>query len=353
MATKETSTFSHLLLDWYDQHGRHNLPWQQTKDPYGIWISEIMLQQTQVSSVIPYYQRFMARFPDTQTLAKASLDEVLSLWSGLGYYARGRYLHKSARIICREYGNRFPDNRNELIALPGIGKSTAHAILAFAFDQCLPILDGNVKRVLCRVHAIEGWPGIKSVENKLWELAENYTPSERIGDYTQAIMDLGSSICARKPQCQECPIQGMCLAFKMGAQTTYPSAKPKKDRPIKSTTMVLIKDAHDQVLLYQRPPVGIWGGLWAFPECSNKDINSWAKSELGLNIRTKSAWPELRHQFSHFELRIKPVPAQLMGRNNGVMEGEGWVWYKLRQPSERGLATPIKKLLEQLAGESL
>lgn len=346
------TTFTNTLLDWFDQHGRHDLPWQQTRSPYFTWLSEIMLQQTQVATVIPYFENFTSTFPTVNDLAQASLDEVLHLWTGLGYYARGRNLHKSAQIISTDYAGQFPTNFDCVIELPGIGRSTAGAILAQALGQRHPILDGNVKRVLTRLHAVEGWPGQKNVENQLWVLAEKYTPHARLADYTQAIMDLGATLCTRKPYCDNCPFQVDCQAYQLGTPTAFPTSKPRKTLPVRSTHMLLLENEHGQVLLQQRPPTGIWGSLWSLPECPvETDISDWCRDQLGLVVEQVQAGKLLRHTFSHFHLDIHPVHASLKDHTDSVMEPNSTVWYNSAQPDARGLPTPVKRLLEGLTNQ--
>ena len=338
------------LLHWFDRHGRKDLPWQTVRDPYRIWVSEIMLQQTQVATVIPYYYRFLERFPDIASLACARLDEVLHLWTGLGYYARGRNLHKAAQTIVSDHGGKFPADLTTVCTLPGIGRSTAAAILAFAYGQRHPILDGNVKRVLTRYHALDGWPGKRDVELHLWQRAEQHTPITRIQDYTQAIMDLGATLCRRgQPQCARCPLAATCRAHAQGNAAAYPTPKPRKALPQKHTGMIMIRDQHGHVLLQQRPPAGIWGGLWGFPECNpDSDAGAWCRETLGIAVAIETPWPSLRHSFTHFHLHITPIPARLLGASGKIMEPEGAVWYNLSLPDARGLAAPVKNLLEQL-----
>lgn len=343
--------FSTALLTWFDQHGRHDLPWQQSRTAYRVWISEIMLQQTQVTTVIPYFQRFMHAFPTLNHLAQAPIDAVLHLWSGLGYYARARNLHRAAQQIAQHHGGEFPRDFDAVTALPGIGRSTAGAILAQAFDQHVPILDGNVKRVLTRYHAIAGWPGQKTVENQLWEYAVRYTPAQRVADYTQAIMDLGATLCTRSaPRCVDCPVQVSCLAHNQSQVSAYPQRKPRKTLPVRHTRMLLL--SHDQVhlLMQHRPPVGIWGGLWSFPECpAEQDLHHWCQSQLQITIESTKTLPILRHSFSHFHLDIEPVHAQVAGHAMGVMDSEQLIWYNTQQPDARGLPTPVQTLLTQWA----
>jgi len=342
--------FSKRLLAWFDRHGRKELPWKQDPSPYRVWVSEIMLQQTQVATVIPYFERFMQRFPDVRTLAEAQLDEVLHLWTGLGYYARARNLHKAAQTVLNEYGGDFPETFERIVALPGIGRSTAAAILAQALDQRHAILDGNVKRVLSRLHAVEGWPGDKAVEAELWQLAEAYTPRARVADYTQAIMDLGATLCRRgRPDCAACPFEHDCQARLQGCQAQLPHSRPKKDKPIRATRMLLLLNEDGEVLLQQRPPSGIWGGLWSLPECEpGTRVKPWVKRQLGLEVTDSTALPALRHTFSHFHLDIEPLLAKTRPTGDTVMEDGASVWYNTRQPDERGLAAPVVKLLQQL-----
>jgi A/G-specific adenine glycosylase len=340
------------LLRWYDRHGRKDLPWKRHDDPYRVWLSEIMLQQTQVATVIPYFARFAKRFPTVAALARADVNAVLHQWSGLGYYARARNLHRAARIIVREHGGRIPREFDAVASLPGIGRSTAGAILAQAYGQRHPILDGNVKRVLARYHAInEPLAGI-AIERRLWELAERHTPRTRAADYTQAIMDLGATICRRtQPLCAKCPVRGGCAAFARGTPESFPLRRERKPVPTRSVKMLLIRDARGRVLLQRRPPVGLWGGLWGLPECRARDVRAWSRSTLGLDIEPQPPLPRLRHSFSHFHLNIQPIPARLAGAGNEAMEGGETVWYNCRQPDERGLAAPVKRLLDQLRGD--
>lgn len=348
---KSTNAFSRRLLAWFDRHGRHDLPWQVDRNPYRVWVSEIMLQQTQVNTVIPYFERFMAHFPTIKHLARASLDEVLHLWTGLGYYARARNLHKAAQLLAANHQGRFPDDFAKVVALPGIGRSTAGAILAQSLGQRHAILDGNVKRVLCRLHAIEGWPGLKEVEQQLWQLAENYTPTTRLADYTQAIMDLGATVCRRgRPHCDSCPVSTDCQALQQNSISRYPAAKPKKTLPVRQTRMLVLQNRQGRFLLQQRPPSGIWGGLWSFPECPlESDINEWCAKNLGLQIGAVRQQDVLRHTFSHFHLDIHPIRATLKDHTHQVMEAAATVWYNTRQPDALGLPGPVKQLLEQLA----
>lgn len=345
------NAFAQALLTWHKKHGRHDLPWQENTTAYRVWISEIMLQQTQVATVIPYYLRFMKTFPTLKDLANAELDEVLHLWTGLGYYARARNLHRSAVVIVNDYACKFPSDLETVISLPGIGRSTASAILAISDDQHHAILDGNVKRVLSRFFTIEGWPGQKKIEQQLWQHAEALTPKNNTAQYTQAIMDLGATLCTRtKASCEECPLRSHCLAFKNNTVNQFPTSKPKKTIPVKSTIMLLLRDAQNQVLLQQRPPSGIWGGLWSFPEANCKAtaaaLLKWTQNQLNLTINNIVFEKPLRHTFSHFHLDITPVYASVIGELDTIMEQAESVWYNTSQPDARGLAAPVKKLLD-------
>lgn len=342
-------SISRRLLAWYGRHGRKTLPWKRKTDPYLIWVSEIMLQQTQVSTVIPYFQSFITRFPNLQSLARSKLDHVLHLWTGLGYYARARNLQRAAQIIVREHQGVFPRTFEAVMDLPGIGRSTAGAILALAFGQRHAILDGNVKRVLARYHAIDTPLNIRKTEEHLWLLAERHTPRTRVADYTQAIMDLGATVCTRtRPQCQVCPLRKNCDAYRLGAPQHYPVRVAARTTPIKATHMLMIRDQRGHVLLQRRPPTGLWGGLWGFPECVDGNARQWCRKTLGLDIKTETPWTVLRHSFSHFHLDITPIPARMLGGTDQAMENAETVWYNVRRPDQRGLSAPVKRLLEQI-----
>jgi A/G-specific adenine glycosylase len=342
--------FAAALLEWFDAHGRKDLPWQRDPTPYRVWVSEIMLQQTQVQTVIPFYERFMARFPDVRALAGAPLDDVLSLWAGLGYYARARNLHAAAVRVCRDHGGRFPDAIEGLAALPGIGRSTAGAILALAHGQRHPILDGNVKRVLARRFAIEGWPGEPAVQRELWQIAERLVPARRTAAYTQALMDLGATICTRgRPRCGDCPLQQSCAARAARRTDALPAPRPKKDLPLRHTTMLLLCNDGGEVLLERRPASGIWGGLWSLPECpADADPARWCRERYGFEGARAGALPRLRHTFTHFRLDITPV--RLIGRiaEGRIMEAAETVWYKNDAGSPIGLPAPVRTLLHAL-----
>jgi len=338
---------SDRLLDWHKYHGRHDLPWQVRGDPYPVWVSEIMLQQTQVATVIPYFNQFMSQFPSIQSLADAELDRVLHLWSGLGYYARARNLHKTAKIITEELCGNFPEEISELIALPGIGKSTAGAILAQSFGQRHPILDGNVKRVLSRYYRLEGWPGHRQAEKKLWQLSDENTPSRNVADYTQAIMDLGATVCTRSnPACSQCPWKNTCQSLLNNEVSIYPHKRPKKTLPVKTTRFLLLKNNQGAIYLTQRPPSGIWGGLWCLPELHHETDTEWCIKNFPANIVTEQPLPAVRHTFSHYHLDFTVIPATVKGNHpDRIMETAPAVWYNPAQPAELGLAAPIKKII--------
>ncbi len=344
-----TIPFAHALLHWFDQHGRHDLPWQHPRTPYRVWVSEIMLQQTQVATVIPYFTRFMSSFADIPSLAQAEEDALMQHWSGLGYYARARNLHRAARQIMDIHAGHFPTNMDEALALPGIGRSTAAAILAQACGQRHAILDGNVKRVLTRLYAIEGWPGQKSVENQLWALSEKLTPHERPADYTQAIMDFGATLCRRRrPRCSDCPIADNCQAYQQDQVARYPSPKPRKTLPVKTTRMLLLNNEQNQTLLLKRPPSGIWGSLWSLPECGHDaDIAGFCRNKLGIEAENPKTGPLLRHTFSHYHLDITPISARARPINQAVMASDERVWYNSGQSDYLGLPAPVKQLLAQ------
>jgi len=308
------------------------------------------LQQTQVATVLSYYQRFMARFPSLEVLAAADLDRVLELWSGLGYYARARNLHRAAVQVVTDYGGEMPTDVEQLQALPGIGRSTAAAIMALAHNRRHAILDGNVKRVLSRVHALPGWAGRSAVSRQLWQLSEEATPSERVADYTQAIMDLGAGLCRRtRPQCGECPLAALCEARAAGNPAAYPGRRPKKSLPVRALNFLLIRDG-SRVLLQQRPPVGLWGALWSFPECRLDQVpEQWCSEHLGLEVEHRCTGETLRHSFSHFHLDITPWEGEVKNPSPVVMEAAASVWYKPGLPPPGGLAAPITLLLSRMA----
>lgn len=348
--------FKQRVTKWFKLHGRKDLPWQQNPTPYRVWISEIMLQQTQVNTVIPYYLKFMEKFATLESLAKATDDEVMALWSGLGYYSRARNLHKTALLISNDL-NSLPEDLDDLVALPGIGKSTAGAILALSMDKKAAILDGNVKRVLARYFQISGWPGEAGVLKKLWQLAEILTPDFSVKDhsvknYTQAMMDLGATICTRsKPACTSCPLSQSCLANKDGDQLNYPGKKKKKILPIKQQNYYLITNDNSEILMEKRPNTGIWGGLWTPLSCA-QDIHAngnkadgFLLEEFGIKISDPARLPEFRHTFSHFHLQITPIKAKLKGFT-GIHETK-LSWDSIENWLERGIPAAVRTMLLQ------
>jgi A/G-specific adenine glycosylase len=351
--------FADTLLRWFAVHGRHTLPWQQNPTPYRVWVSEIMLQQTQVSTVIPYYQRFMERFPDVHALADAPLDEVLHLWTGLGYYARGRNLHRSAQILSTQWRGEFPRTVAALCELPGIGRSTAGAILALGCGVRAPILDGNVKRVLCRFHGIEGWPDLPAVQKRLWVLAEQATPAQDYAAYTQAMMDLGATVCTRsRPTCQQCPLARGCQALTTARVAELPSRKPARTLPRRTVCMLMCRSPAADVMLEQRPPSGIWGGLWSFPEFAGvAEAQQFVADQWpGLALQ-QQVWPVLKHTFSHFQLQITPLLVHTPAALPGVMEAGRWLWYPAGPSAARpaanvGLAAPVLELLQRISADA-
>lgn len=344
--------FATRLLRWFDRHGRKNLPWQHKRTPYRVWISEIMLQQTQVASVIPYYARFMQRFPDLHSLAGAQLDEVLHLWTGLGYYARARNLHRAAQIIRDQHGGEFPLEIEAVQDLPGVGRSTAGAILALADGQRHAILDGNVKRVMARRFAVTGWTGQAAVVQQLWGHVERLTPASRCADYTQAIMDLGATVCMPKsPNCLACPVRKDCAACQEGKVSDYPQPKPRKPLPVRSCALMMITNTRGEVLLEQRPVRGIWGGLWSFPECPALHWKRWVRDQLPRQAAVALQWQPVRHTFTHFHLDLQPVHIRVPDSQTFSMVGPARVWYNTAHPDARGLAAPVKRLLEQLQSQ--
>lgn len=350
-----TKTFSSDLIRWYHQSGRFDLPWQKNKTAYRIWISEIMLQQTQVMTVIPYYEKFMTSFPSTKQLALADQDYVLSHWSGLGYYARARNLHKTAQIIHQEHKGRFPKTVEGLEALPGIGKSTAGAILSFAFELPTTICDGNVKRVLSRYFAIDLPKQSSKMTAMCWDLAEQLTPKTNTHFYNQAIMDLGATICTRtKPQCTSCPFHQSCKAYALGEPTKFPVSVKKAKRPTRKTYMLLLQNEQGQVLLEKRPPVGIWGGLWCFPQCDlDTDVNEWCLEKLGANIKQIEELDVMHHQFTHFKLEISPLLITFKTKKLKLMDTEQVFWYTLDSKLPGGICTPVSKLINFLTVEKI
>ncbi|WP_233862126.1 A/G-specific adenine glycosylase [Paraburkholderia adhaesiva] len=352
------ASFAPRLIEWQREHGRHDLPWQNTRDAYRIWLSEIMLQQTQVSTVIPYYARFLERFPTVEALAAAPLDDVMALWAGLGYYTRARNLHRCAQVVANEHGGRFPSTVDGLAELPGIGRSTAAAIASFAFGARATILDGNVKRVLARVFGVEGFPGEKRVENAMWALAGSIVPNASASDadvssYTQGLMDLGATLCVRgKPDCARCPFAADCVANTTGRQRELPAARPKKAVPTRRTWMLVLLDG-DAVMLEKRPPTGIWGGLWSLPEAADEAAVVGRAQSFGASGAVSSL-TSFSHTFTHFKLDIEPRVIEVARAANvtpalELADGET-AWVALREIDAFGVPAPVRKLLDGLRG---
>ena len=339
------------LLAWYDECGRKALPWQQDATPYRVWVSEIMLQQTQVQTVIPYFERFMARFPDVGTLAAAELDEVLHLWSGLGYYARARNLHKTANLIAQADG-RFPTTAAALEALPGIGRSTAGAVRALAMGRRAAILDGNVKRVLARFHGVSGPVASSATLRELWSHAEAHTPAQRTAAYTQAIMDLGALVCTRRaPRCPSCPLAERCVALTTQQVDEVPQGKRSKSKPVRRTRLFVITAPNRACLLERRPVNGIWGGLWSPPQRQPERSVEAVCAEFGISpsaIVLHRTAPVFRHSFTHFHLDIEPHYLRIKQQPTQVADGSGLMWYDPDQPAPVGLSAPAARLLAGL-----
>jgi A/G-specific adenine glycosylase len=335
------------VVAWQRQHGRHDLPWQNTTDAYRVWLSEVMLQQTQVATVIDYYQRFLDKFPTVDALASASSDEVLALWSGLGYYSRARNLHRCAQEVVSRFEGQFPQKQSDLMTLPGIGRSTAAAISAFAFGQSAAILDGNVKRVFCRVFGVVGYPGKSDIDKQLWIIAEREKPNGSVESYTQGLMDLGATLCQRsKPRCDECPLNTRCVAFEKKLQAELPTRKPKQQMPTKYATFFLDMKG-DAVLLERRPPTGIWGGLWCLPQLGA--ISNVKQAEENLPISNSKIRDDFEHSFTHFKMRAQVFerPKEINASRDSVGEPTQR-WVKFSELPEFGLPTPIKAYLTDL-----
>ena len=346
MAASEKNVFAESLLDWFAISGRKNLPWQKQPTPYRVWVSEVMLQQTQVVTVIDRFEAFITRFPTVNTLAEATMDEVLALWSGLGYYARGRNLHKAAAIVVQEYNGELPDTLEGMMALPGVGRSTAAAVLSLSRGQRQTILDGNVKRVLARCYTIDGWTGNAKIQQHLWALAEQLTPKHDVGAYNQAMMDLGATVCTRsKPRCDDCPVSHCCLTYRDSVQQDFPVPKPRKQLPVRQQHMAVISNSEGAVLLQQRPPMGIWGGLWSLPAFNSQAaLVEWLE-DRGWIFSLRNPWGKVRHSFTHFHLDIQPVPIQVHTMSL-VVEESSELWYKSGSLPV-GLPAPVSRLLEK------
>ena len=350
--TIDEAAFARDVLRWFRRYGRHDLPWQQNRDPYSIWVSEIMLQQTQVATVIPYYRRFIKRFPDIQRLARAKLDSVLDHWTGLGYYARARNLHRAAQLIEREHGGCFPDRFDEVVALPGIGRSTAGAILSFAHHQVLPILDGNVRRVLARAFAITGDTSGAKGQQVLWSIVERLLPRKgsAAAAFNQAMMDLGAMICVqRHPACDQCPLRRSCRALALGAVGQFPQGRPARARPVRKSRLLILQDPLGRVLLERRPAEGIWGGLWCFPQIDlESKPEAWCRRALGIRARLENPGAMISHGFTHFVLELYPSTLTVSRGAADKVVTSGRQWIDPGRPGRKGLAAPIKILLNQL-----
>ncbi len=342
-----SASFSNAMIAWYEQNGRKNLPWQLHRSPYHTWLSEVMLQQTQVATVIPYYERFTETFPDIHALANAKIDEVLHLWTGLGYYSRARNLHKCAQLISQQYQGKFPNTVEGLEALPGIGRSTAGAILSLSMDIPAPILDGNVKRVFCRYQCVEGWSGDSKVQKQLWHMADTLLPKKQVKEYNQSLMDLGANVCKRsKPLCEICPLAPQCQSYEQKSQHLFPQSKPRKSLPEKQAHMLMLQKADGSIYLEQRPPQGLWGGLWSLPEFSDMaELKRHCKQQK-LPVKSLQTLEPIKHTFSHFHLFIHPVLCHIEGEPARIANSNS-LWYQ-PHTHKLGLATPIKKLIKQV-----
>jgi len=340
------TAFADRLLGWYRQHGRHDLPWQLDASLYRTWVSEVMLQQTQVATVIPYYEKFMQRFPDIPALAMAPQDEVMRYWAGLGYYSRARNLHSAASVIAEKHGGEFPQSYDEVLALPGIGPSTAGAILAQALGQRHAILDGNVKRVLARHRAIEGWPGQSAVEKQLWTWAEKYTPKQDVAEYTQAIMDLGAMVCTRASvKCDVCPLTDDCIARQAERVAELPTRKPKKVLPVREKRFLIIRNDQGQYLMEKRPPTGIWGGLWSLPELAmEQPVEQVVQQNWQLKVNNYNDLSVFRHTFSHFHLDITPCEVSVTPAATAIADSQQYQW--CHDLSQLALAAPVAVILQ-------
>jgi A/G-specific adenine glycosylase len=348
LSAPQRRRFARQVIAWQQEYGRHGLPWQNNRDPYAIWLSEVMLQQTQVSAVIPYYERFLERFPSCFALAAAPLDEVMRLWSGLGYYSRARNLHRAARIIVERYGGEFPRSCAAIAELPGVGRSTAAAIAAFAFGARHALLDGNVKRVLSRVFAIEGDGTQAARERSLWSLAERLLPANGIEGYSQGLMDLGATVCLRRgAKCTRCPLVGDCVAYRSGRVDELPMVRARKALPQRDTVMLLLQH-NGAVLLEKRPPSGIWGALWSLPELAPQENPlTICRERFGVNSATLTELPSIDHGFTHFRLRIRPVRIDVSDLHRAVSE-PGRMWVPLAEAFGAALPVPVRRILRSL-----
>jgi A/G-specific adenine glycosylase len=344
--------FARRLLAWHVLHGRHDLPWQTDRSPYRIWISEVMLQQTQVGTVLPYFERFVASFPSVPALAAANLEDVLALWSGLGYYARARHLHVAAKLVCERYDGDLPSDFETLQTLPGIGRSTAAAILALASGRRHAILDGNVRRVLARHRGIDGWPGETAVAAELWGWAERFTPTTDVTRYTQAIMDLGATVCSRHtPQCASCPVSADCCAYLQGLTQELPKPRPRRSLPQREVVMALVRDPERRVLMERRSEQGIWGGLWSLPESADEQTcRGWLAERFGDSVHSIVPREPLMHVFTHFRLRITPLTAVVSSPPMRAMDGDRWLWYN-GNIHNCGMPAPVRRLIQDIVGD--
>lgn len=343
-----SATLATRLLHWFDQHGRKDLPWQHPRDAYRVWLSEVMLQQTQVATVIGYFERFIKALPTLRDLAAADEDTVLALWSGLGYYRRARFLHRAAQICAAQHGGELPRDFDALRALPGIGRSTAGAILAQAHGLRFAILDGNVKRVLTRYHGIHGHPGESAVEKQLWQHAEAHTPPTRVADYTQAIMDLGATLCVRsRPRCGDCPLAGDCIAYRDDLTVLLPSRKPGKTLPTRATVMLVLRDSQGRVLLERRGPQGVWSGLWSLPEAVDPD-GAWRIAQQHAQIDDAQTLAPFTHVFSHYRLNIEPLLFDRATAPRGIADNPQLRWCSAGELGALGLPAPVRTLLMQI-----
>ena len=352
MTASTNTTFADRLISWFDTSGRHDLPWQHPRSPYRVWLSEIMLQQTQVQTAIPYFNRFMTELPTLRDLAEADLDRVLALWAGLGYYARARNLHKTARLCVDNHDGELPRDIDALCALPGIGRSTAGAILAQAHGLPYAILDGNVKRTLCRFHGIDGWPGSSAVDQTLWDIAAAHLPTPRLADYTQAIMDVGATLCTRSdPSCVLCPMQPDCVALREGRVDQLPQSKPGKPLPERRTIMLVLCDDAGRVLLARRPASGVWSGMWSLPEVADHDAaRVFVEASARVDFDSNTPLALIEHTFSHYRLHIAPLLWRDATPSLRVADADQLRWQPLATLTEVGLPAPVKKLLASLAG---
>ncbi len=342
------SDFAGRLLAWFDANGRHDLPWQHPRTPYRVWLSEVMLQQTQVRVVVPYFERFVAALPDVRALADSSVDEVFALWSGLGYYARARNLHAAAKLCVERHGGELPRGFDALVALPGIGRSTAGAILAQAWGERFAILDGNVKRVLCRVHGIDGWPGTPAVEKRLWDIAQAQLPDARLADYTQAQMDFGATLCTRAdPACVLCPLQGECVALREDRVRELPTPKPAKPLPERHALVFVLRDARDRVLLQRRPQAGVWAGLWSLPEAGDHAAaRDWFEANIAGDYDAARALAPIDHGFTHYRFAMQPLEWREVALRDGVRDNDSLRWIARAELASLGIPAPVRKLLE-------